>query len=291
MMFSSIADLTGESVAARARTESSLDVAFAVAPDGGTYIDRQLARYPFHLCRVLSIPGDPPGFATLYLQSCSGGLYEHDRHRVGIRAASGARAHVTTQASTIVHGMASGGTAVQEVEIAADEGALLEYLPDPLILFAGARLESRLQVTIRRGARILAAESFIFHDPAGGEGVFERLWSRTDVVDESGRLLACDRYAITGSALRSGVSANLRAQGALWLIGHDLPAETVLPALRSAVDGRAQVYAGASLLPGGCGIVLRLLATDGANLRAAMVAAWQEMRLALTGLKPRPRRK
>ncbi len=295
MMSSSIADreAADRQIARRRPFEGGVEIAFAVAPDGRTFVDRQLALYPFHLCRVLSVPGDPAGFATLYLQSCSGGIYEDDRHRIDIRAAAGAKAHVTTQASTIVHGMQTGG-AVQEVALEAGEGALLEYLPDPLILFAGARLDAQLRIRAHPTARTLAAESFILHDPAGGDGVFERLGSRTEVEDASGALLACDRYSIAGAELRDlwpGIAAGFRAQGTLWLIGGDLDPEPILPAVRGALASRAGVYAGVSLLPARCGLLARLLAADGAALRAAMTAAWQTMRLALTGAAPQPRRK
>ena len=60
---------------------------------------------------------DHPGLATLYVQSCSGGIYEDDRLDLTLATAQGAEAHVSTQAATVVHSMPS-GSASQRVRIA-----------------------------------------------------------------------------------------------------------------------------------------------------------------------------
>ena len=61
-------------------------------------------------CPILSTPRGPfyldrecPEIATLYLQSASGGLYRGDDVALSIVAGPHAAAHVTTQASTLVH--------------------------------------------------------------------------------------------------------------------------------------------------------------------------------------------
>ncbi|HZF35124.1 MAG TPA: urease accessory protein UreD, partial [Candidatus Angelobacter sp.] len=81
------------------------EITFARDPGGRTYVRRQHVSYPYHVCRALTFAGDPPGMATLYLQSCAGGIYRDDRLRERIVAEEGAAAHLTTQASTIVHSM------------------------------------------------------------------------------------------------------------------------------------------------------------------------------------------
>ena len=75
---------------------------------------------------------------------------------VGVRrvgcAREGARAHITTAAATIVHRMDS-GHARQTVTLEAERGSLLEYLPDSLILFRGARLANELTLRVHAHAR------------------------------------------------------------------------------------------------------------------------------------------
>ena len=67
--------------------------------------------------------------------------------------------------------------------------------------------------------------------------------------------------------------------------------DALLSRLRTALDASEGVYGGASALPGGHGVWVRLLAADGAALRAAMTAAWSAMRTELCGHPPKARRK
>ena len=52
---------------------SRLSLTFSCDGGGRTYLDRQFASYPFHVCRPHYFPHDAPGMATLYLQSSAGG--------------------------------------------------------------------------------------------------------------------------------------------------------------------------------------------------------------------------
>jgi urease accessory protein len=93
--------------AGRRLVSGRLDLAFAADADRRSYLQRQYASYPFHVCRVYYHDQDPPGLATLYVQSCSGGIYEDDRLDVTLATAQGAEAHVSTQSATVVHSMPS----------------------------------------------------------------------------------------------------------------------------------------------------------------------------------------
>ena len=163
--------------AARSLVSSRLDLGFAVDADGRSYVHRQYASYPFHVCRVHYHDKDHPGLATLYVQSCSGGIYEDDRLDVTLAAARGAEAYVSTQAATVVHSMPS-GSASQRVRIECEGGSFLEYLPDPQILFPGSRCRSEIAVRLSGDAVALVSNSFLSHDPAGRDehirGLFQR---------------------------------------------------------------------------------------------------------------------
>ncbi len=274
------------------RLPRQVNLAFARGGDGTTFLRRQRAAYPFHVGRVLRAAGDPAGFATVYLQSCSGGLFQHERLGLAVSAGANARAHLTTGASTIVHAMPE-GEVQQEMVLHAAPGALLEWLPDPLILFPTARLDTRLTIRAAADATVLASESFLLHDPAGARAPFHWLRAETRVEDEGGELLALDRFRITGESVLSGqtgVHGPFALQGTLMVVRRADP-EGALAALRGCLGASPDAWGGASLLPNGAGAWLRVLARDAIALRAVLHAAFAAVRLLATGAPPGPRRK
>lgn len=277
--------------APRVRGGGRLDLDFAVDADGATRIVRQFASYPFHLCRPFRYPGDPEGMATLYLQSCSGGIYAGERLEVEIAVRAGAAVHLTTQAATIARGMRNGG-AVQAVALRAAEASLVEYLPDPTILFPDCDLETGVAIVLDPSARLIICKSFLRHDPAGAGRVFTRLVSALTLRDPSGRLLVRDRFAIAGEAWAGacpGVTGTAAGLATILAVGPG--AAALLPVLRTAIDDDAGTLAGASLLAGEVGVSCRLLASDGARLRSGIGAAWKAVRRHWTGRDPVVRRK
>jgi urease accessory protein len=279
--------------AARSPWRSRIELEFARAPSGETYLRRQHAAYPYHLCKPYRYAGDPEGMATLYLQSCAGGIYAGDRLEERILVGEGAAAQVTTQAASIVHSMI-GSSAAQSVEIEAESGSFLEYLPDPLILFPHASFETRLRIRAAPEATVVACDSFLMHDPDAAGRAFDRLSAEIAAEASDGRLLALDRLEIAGAAMTSGLaglSSRFAAHGSLWALCRSDAADRVVETVRECLAGIVGIYAGASRLPNQAGAAARILAEDGVALRAGLFAAWSGARLALTGRLPEPRRK
>ena len=276
----------------QAARREQLDLCFERGSDGATRLSAQFASYPFHLCKPFRMAGDPAGMATLYLQSCSGGLYEGDRLSLRIGIGDSAMAHVTTQAASIAYGMRQAG-ARHSVELVAGDGSLAEYLPDPVILFPRARLSSSLTIRVQPAARVISADSFLLHDPKRLDRPFEALSSTVHVEDAAtGRLLFRDRFSIGGEAwLRRDAGVTGAASGLGTVILLDDEASATLPHLRASLDATPGIWAGASLLPNGAGALCRILAEDGRALRAGSVAAWRAARLCWTGVEPMMRRK
>ena len=264
-----------------------VDLAFARDATGRSYLGRQYVGYPVHVGRALHVDGSAPDLCVVYLQSVSGGLFEHERLASRIEVGQGARAHIATPASTIVHAM-QGGSAVQRTRLVVQPGALLEYMPAPLILFPGSHMVSDVDVTLAEGALVVVADSFLPHDPAGGQRSFARIESAMTVRDGNGALLARERMCIDGENWLSGnagANAGLRMHGSLWLLGGSADAE-LLHALRALPE-----LAGASLLPNATGIVFRALAADAVRLERIMHAAWVAARTHHTGSAPALRRR
>ena len=263
-----------------------VDLRFAGDGAGRTWLSRQRAAYPFHVGRCLTLAGDPPGMATACIQCCSGGIFEHDDLCWNIEVGAGALAHVTTSASTVVHSMEQ-GEARQDVTVTAAAGAVLDYSPEPLILFPAARLRNRLRIRRDHGALVLVWDALLAHDPARGTAAhqpvrwFDRIHSELSVESSDGRLLARDRYLLSGTVLAQrlpGVTGPFCCHGTFVVLGHGLPIGPLVNALRAVLDG---AYAGVSSLPSACGVVVRVQARDAVALRDALHAARSSARLLL----------
>jgi len=265
------------------------DLVFTRAPDGRTYISHQRVGYPLHITRPFHLDRAPEGLLTLYLQSVSGGIYRGEQLALNLRAEAGAQAQVTTQSATIVHRMETDGAARQDMVIHVAEGALLEYLPDPLILFPGARFASTLRVVAAPGATVILSDAFTQHDSREQGGCFARLASDTRIERPDGTLLAFDRFDIDGElgeAHFDGAAGAYPAHGTLMAVHTGCPPDELAAALRAALAECDGIYAGASTMPRDCGAWARILAKDGLALRAALKAAWIAARVIITGAKP-----
>ena len=260
---------------------------FRCSPDGTTYICAQEVAYPFHITRPFYLEGDPEGMSTLYLQSVSGGLFDDDVVSLSLEAEPQSSAHVTTQSSTIVH-EATTSIAVQKISITAKENAYIEYLPDPLVLFPGARLNSQIKVVADKTASVVVCDGFFSHDPRSSGAVFERMTSELKIETPQGQLRCMDRFEITGEQMAS--DPRFRAHGSFVCIDESL-GESDRATINQAISQIPGIYAGLSSLPDGAGLWCRALAPDSQILRDGLGAAWRALRQIKTGLIPHNRRK
>ena len=260
---------------------------------GRTFLGRKFATYPFFCAAPFHLDRSPPGMLTVFVQSCSGGLYEGDRLAWTIDAQPGAQAHVATQGATVAHAMPHGGEARHEVGIEAAAGSLVEYLPDPLILLPSARVRSRLEVIAEPGATVIVGDAFLTHDPAGRGRPFDRLAGETLLRRPGAGPFALDRFDVTGAfvveAWRRLVPHPCEAQGSLWVCAPG-SSEALAATLDRALAQVSGLHAGASTLPEGSGAVARLLARDALSLANGFRAAWRAVREALIGRLPASRR-
>jgi urease accessory protein len=272
-------------------SERRIEALLHFATGGGrTVLVHQHVPYPFHVTRAFHLDRPRPDLATLYLQSASGGLYRGDRLVLDIDVASGAAAHVTTQAATVVHDTRE-RCATQLTRLRVAAGGFAAVVPDPLVLFPGAAIESRIEVKLEQGARAILAEGFAHHDPAGEERPFARAALSTIVRDGNDRVALSDRGAISGAEFFSAASpaGSYRATGTLFALGPG--AECLDAAALEHCLAAAGCLAGVSHAPHDLGLGVRILAPDGGALARGLDIAFAAAFEALLGFPPARRRK
>jgi len=273
---------------------SRLELQFKREPNGRTFIAKQYADYPFHVCKTHYLDDRPAGMATLYLQSCSGGLFENDTLMLRVSAEKQTAVHLTSQASTIVHSARGSGKADHYASIHVETQALVEYMPDPIILFPDSRLVTRFDLNLEEGASIILCESFLLHDPSSTDGLPSLLDSCVNARLADGSLIARDRMRIEGDAWHAnlpGARGRYTCHGFFMILTNVISSDILCRELRKVVSPIAELYSGASRLPRDSGVCARFLSNGTVPLRKAVTAAWEASRRLLCGIAPLPRRK
>jgi urease accessory protein len=212
-------------------------------------------QYCSQLHRVLQlIPGDVPEEGLVYVVNPTGGVLQGDVLEAEIRVEPGAHAIVTTPSATKLH-RAEEGVAESRTRLRVAAGATLEYLPEPLIPFAGSRYVEDLLIEIETGGRLLAWEIIAPGRAARGElFAYDFLGLRLD-LREDGRVVLRERAELRPARekLASLALGDATHYGVLLSIGGD-PAGLEGP-LRDLVR---DVRAGVSRLPGS-GVIVKAL--------------------------------
>ena len=257
---------------------------------GRTVLARQRIPYPFHATRPFYLDQGRRDIATLYLQSASGGLYRGDDVALSIVAERHTAAHVTTQASTIVH-RTHQRAVMQRTHLHVDDHAFVAMTPDPLVLFPGAEICCLTEVTLATTGCAILIDGLAHHDPEGRGRPFASYSNNVLVRDAAGSVLLADRGVLSGEAM-IGPSSPLgpfRAVGTVLVLGDG--SQQCDPDLLERCVAACGCIAGLSKLPNNAGIGGRVLATDGGALARGLEAAFAVAFEARMGMRPARRRK
>jgi urease accessory protein len=257
---------------------------------GRTVLSRQRVPYPFHATRTFYLDRARPEIATLYLQSASGGLYRGDSLALSIVVDANAAAHVTTQASTIVHRTHKRGIA-QSTRIEIGEHAFAAMTPDPLVMFPGAEIACMTDITMAATASAILTDGLAHHDPEGKGHPFDRYSNAIVVRRAEGGLLLADRGSLAGELMlgRTSPLGPFRAVGTLLVLGHG--SDRCDPDMLESRLAACGCTAGISRLPNHAGVGGRILAADGGALARGLETAFAVAFEALIGVPPARRRK
>jgi urease accessory protein len=265
-----------------------LELVADVAPDARTYLTRRRQRFPLRLTTPLYLDPAQPGMAFLYVQNPTGGLFEDDDHTLALGVAPGALVHLTTQAASKIY-RADRGCARQRVALTVAEGAFAEYVPDPLIPHAGARLKQEVVADVEPGGRLIVSEALTPGRVAFGEAFEYSSLSLTTRIGCGGEQCAVDSLLFAPNERdprRAGVLGKEAYLASVFVVAPGADSEALARAISRTVDGVPGCLVGTSTLPSGAGVLTRILACSGMAAGRAREAAWSAARLALIGTAP-----
>ena len=242
----------------------------------------------------------PNGGALVHLHNVSGGILAGDRLSLQIAVEAGAVAQVTSTGATRLYRHRAGAAdSEHHLSISVAEGAVLEYLPDAIIPFAGSRHVQRTTVNLADQATLFCWELLAPGRQAMGERfALERLEVETTVRSEL-RPLALDRIVLEPgtrsihSPARLGVYTHTATFYAFQVgrpASHLRQLESALAEIARETSRPGVTIWGASALTSD-GVVVRGLSATSRELPATLARFWTTARQFLTGEEAVPPRK
>ena len=203
-----------------------LDLAF-VYRDRGTVLAHAYAEPPFRVGRCF-----PEGDGVhMILTSSAPGVFGHDRFQQIVRVGRGARVRLTSQSALQVHPSPDGAIAHVQSSYHVDDGAHLHCHWHPLIPFAGARIEQRIDVNIAGGGYLYWSDALMNGRHARGERWQFASLAHELAVSRDGALEYLERYRI---------QPNERAVSRPWVAGDASHLGTTLMTGRQVESGVAE---------------------------------------------------
>ena len=251
-----------------------------------TVVARSYCTSPWHYLPPAYL--DETGAACTFLMNPSGGLVGGDT--LSIKMTLGTETHVlvsTPSANRIYNSLSE--TSAQVVELAVGPRAIMEWVPDVTIPFAGSRLRQSVHVRLGAGATILLWDAIASGRMACGERwKFESLENEIWISVESGAsLVERARLAPSSESGRIGLAEEWNYVASFYLIGDGVSEEmwkhieTDMVALLEPEKG--PILAGVSR-PAAPGLCVKLLAKSATDLARAFEGLWRTARRELWNL-------
>jgi urease accessory protein len=249
------------SLLSRNRITASASIVAVAGPGGVTRLPVLVSQVPLVLRRTPD---------AVYVVGGAAGPIGGDELFLRISVGAGAFLRVRTAAAAITLPGPDGLESVLAVTVEVGAGGRFEYLPEPVVVSAGARHATIIAVTLAEGASLLLRDELLLgrHGEDGGA-------ARTVLrVDYAGRALLRQSLEVSGAdqaSLGPAVLAGHRAVGTLLCVSPTLDlrlAGSVVPPVTGASTGAAgQAGCAAVLQLAGPGVLVTALAHDAVSLR------------------------
>ena len=173
-----------------------LDLAF-IYRNGRTVLAEAYAEPPFRVGRWFA-EGDG---LHMILTSSAPGAFGHDHLEQIVRVGCGARVRLTSQSALQVHPSPDGATAHLRSSYHIEDGAYVHCHWHPLIPFAAARIDQRIDVDIAGGSYLYWSDALMSGRQARGECWRLASLAHEIAVSRDGALEYLERYRIQPRAV------------------------------------------------------------------------------------------
>lgn len=148
------------------KANAELKLKFAKKSTGNSYLQRQFFKLPLQVFPVSENESD--GTAFLYLLNPSGGMLEDDFFDLDFNLCEGSSVVITTPSSNKIY-KTTDKPARQFLNVNLDKNSVLEYLPEPSVLYKNSKYEQSNIFKIAKNATLFTWDSIISGRIMNGE--------------------------------------------------------------------------------------------------------------------------
>lgn len=250
--------------------------------------------------KVIRAFAQKDGGTLVHLHNISGGVLGGDQLEMEVEVRPQASVQLTTTSATRLYRSRPGVPCAQQVTRAhVHTGGLLEYLPDPLIPFAGARYHQRTDLLLEEGAGLCWWETIAPGRVASGElFAYEQVQMEITIKTPTRPILReCFSLEPARTPLTSVATlASYRYMSSFYLclvgkpVAYWLQLEGELRDLALSYTRPGECLWGVSTLAAH-GLVIRALSQQGREISSGLLAFWKKARQALFQREAVPPRK
>jgi len=234
---------------------------------------------------IVQRPFYPEGeVCHIYLVHPPGGVVGGDRLQLDVRLEEQSHTLITTPASGKFY-RSAGATARLEQQLNVSQNAVLEWLPQDTILFAGCEVDMSTRVNLQAGARFIGWEILCLGRPSSGEQFTHGHCRQRLELWRGNQPLVLDRSRFRGEDSMRTACWGLQGKTVTATLLATTCDKQILAAVREQLDHE---YFSATLLDDV--LVCRYLGTQGEQARQVFARAWAVIRPKLLGREACPPR-
>ena len=266
-----------------------LNLGFVLDADGKSILRELDRRAPLIVQQELYFDEEMPGMPCVYILSSGGPNVDGDRYVQNFSVGPGAYAHISTGAATKLAEMKRNYSGMTQ-KIVLDEGAYLEYLPEPIIPCRHTRFICDTLMQVHPTATAFYSEIYMpgrkYYN--GGEiFAYDILSVCTHAERPGGEQLFREKFIIDPRRedLRQvGVMHGFDVFANVVVVTPEDRATDIYNATTPIYDPKANIATGITHLPNKAGLLFKVLGNEPGPVKAAVREFCSRVRMAVKGV-------
>lgn len=269
-----------------------LNLGFELDSDGKSILRELDRRAPLIVQQELYFDESMPEMPCVYILSSGGPNVDGDRYVQNFTVHKDAFAHISTGAATKLAEMKRNYSGMTQ-KIVLEEGAYLEYLPEPIIPCRHTRFICDTEITAHPTASLVYSEIYMGGRKYYKDGelfVFDILSVTTHGQRPDGQQLFREKFIIdpkNGGLRLTGVMGDFDVFANVVVVTPPESAAKVYEATTPFIDRERHLAAGITHLPNGAGLLFKVLGQEPGPVKAVVREFCSQVRQAVKG-KPIP---